>query len=144
MANSTYIMIKKVKPCKEEYKKTCLFNMINKGDCKKALYHCQYSMRNNPLCTCKNINNCPREWIIEEYKGDTYILYRCKTCSFFIKDFEKTGKKLLEKIGDDSIIIGEKKDKLLKKIIGNQDESKHYNNAVKYFESIYKSINRRV
>ena len=138
-----YIMAIEYSECDSKTQKLCLSKHQN-GDCKKSLFNCHYPMKINPLCMNKRINDCNRNWRIEEHKGKIYIFYSCnKRCKYFITDFDSAIKSILEPMKSEDIYWGKDLKKLSKDIFKTDKPTTDFERTVKFFEDAFKSLNTK-
>ena len=144
---TSFVIAIKIKECSSKIKDTCLFRMRHNNKCDKAIFDCPYAMRINPLCMNKNINDCRRNWRVQDYKGEKYIFYDChKRCEYFLKefkDFKDTPNLLLESLDSKDIIYGKTLKKMIKEIFKDKKPVSDIERTANFFEDAFKALNTR-
>ena len=98
--------------CSNENKEICFQHLIS-SNCNFFKRKCFFPIKINPICSCDKVTNCPRLFeVIKSDKKDkkSYIFYKCKKCSYLIKDNNSILKNFVTNLGRKDIIIGKELD----------------------------------
>ena len=138
-----YILGIEFNPCSKEESEFCVYK-LSKGSCVKAIQSCLYPIKENPLCLCKRLRDCPQLYSIIDYKKKKFILYKCKRCKYFIKDFKNAIETLLKPLNSDTIFYGKELADLVKKIIPKGEDMDEVTMFLEYFEHAFDVLNRGI